>query len=40
VALFRALEGAGFAGHYMNAFGTREDMLAGRDYYLQALARG
>lgn len=38
-ALFRALEGAGFTGHYMNAFGTREDMLAGRDYYLERLAR-
>jgi len=38
VALFDALEGAGFAGHYMNAFGTRDDMLAGRAYYLQALA--
>lgn len=38
VGLFRTLEGAGFAGHYMNAFGTRDDMLAGRDYYLRALA--
>jgi len=39
VALFRALEGAGFAGHYMNAFGTRDDMLAGREHYLERLAR-
>jgi sugar phosphate isomerase/epimerase len=39
VALFRALEGAGFAGHYMNAFGTRDDMLAGRAHYLRALAQ-
>jgi sugar phosphate isomerase/epimerase len=30
-ALFRRLDRLGFAGHYMNAFGTLEDMLEGRD---------
>ena len=30
--LFRRIEGAGFKGHYMNAFGTLDDMLAGREY--------
>ena len=29
--LFRRIEGAGFRGHYMNAFGSLDDMLAGRD---------
>jgi sugar phosphate isomerase/epimerase len=29
--LFRRLEGAGFRGHYTCAFGTLEDMLAGRE---------
>ena len=29
--LFRRLEGAGFKGHYTNAFGSLDDMLAGRD---------
>jgi len=29
--MFRRIEGKGFAGHYMNAFGSLEDMLAGRD---------
>jgi sugar phosphate isomerase/epimerase len=33
--LFRRVEGAGFRGHYMNAFGSLDAMLAGRD----ALAR-
>jgi sugar phosphate isomerase/epimerase len=33
--LFRRLEGAGYGGHYMNAFGSLDDMLAGRE----ALAR-
>jgi sugar phosphate isomerase/epimerase len=32
---FRRIEGKGFSGHYMNAFGSLDDMLAGRD----ALAR-
>jgi sugar phosphate isomerase/epimerase len=29
--LFRRIEEAGFRGHYMNAFGSLDDMLAGRD---------
>ena len=29
--LFRRVEGTGFRGHYMNAFGSLDDMLAGRD---------
>lgn len=35
--LFRRLEGAGFKGHYTNAFGSLDDMLAGR-YELLRLA--
>lgn len=30
-ALFRRLDTLGFSGHYMNAFGTLEDMLEGRE---------
>ncbi len=30
-ALFKRLDALGFSGHYMNAFGTLEDMLEGRD---------
>ena len=33
-AMFRRIEGLGFRGHYMNAFGTLDDMLAGREYML------
>jgi sugar phosphate isomerase/epimerase len=29
--MFRRVEGAGFRGHYMNAFGSLDDMLEGRD---------
>ena len=29
--LFRLLEGAGFKGHYMNNFGSPDEMLAGRE---------
>ena len=29
--MFRRVEGAGFRGHYMNAFGSLDDMLSGRD---------
>jgi len=29
--VFRRLERGGFRGHYMNNFGTLDDMLAGRD---------
>jgi sugar phosphate isomerase/epimerase len=37
--MFRRVEGAGFRGHYMNAFGSLDDMLQGRDT-LAAIARG
>lgn len=37
--MFRRIEGKGFAGHYMNAFGSLEDMFAARDE-LAALAPG
>jgi sugar phosphate isomerase/epimerase len=30
--LFKRIEAKGFKGHYMNAFGTLDDMLAGREY--------
>lgn len=33
--MFKRLEGAGFKGHYMNGFGTLDDMLAGRDYIVE-----
>ncbi len=29
--MFRRVESAGFRGHYMNAFGSLDDMLAARD---------
>jgi sugar phosphate isomerase/epimerase len=29
--MFQSIEAKGFAGHYMNAFGSLDDMLAGRD---------
>lgn len=32
--MFRRIEGKGFKGHYTNAFGSLEDMLAGRDRLL------
>lgn len=34
-ALFRRVEDAGFRGHYMNAFGSLDDMLRGRDDLLR-----
>jgi sugar phosphate isomerase/epimerase len=34
-SLFRRLESAGFAGHYMNAFGGIEDCLKGRDVLVE-----
>ena len=37
--MFDIIEGAGFRGHYMNAFGSREDMLAGRDYLVKAAGK-
>jgi len=30
--MFRRIEGKGFKGHYTNAFGSLDDMLAARDY--------
>ena len=30
--MFRRVEATGFCGHYMNAFGTLDDMLRGRDF--------
>ena len=33
--LFRRIEAKGFKGHYTNAFGTLDDMLAGREYELR-----
>lgn len=36
--MFRRVEGAGFSGHYTNAFGTLDDRLNARDY-LVARAR-
>lgn len=33
--MFRRIEGKGFNGHYMNAFGSLDDMLAGRDELVQ-----
>ena len=35
--MFRRIEGKGFNGHYMNAFGSLDDMLAAR-YELLRLA--
>ncbi len=37
--LFRRLEAKGFNGHYMNAFGSLEDMLEGRRMF-ETLSRG
>mgnify|MGYP006367893443 CR=1 FL=1 len=34
--MFRRLEGGGYRGHYMLAFGSREDMLEGREVLVQA----
>lgn len=36
--MFRRIEGEGFAGHYMNAFGSLYDMLAGRDRLVRLAA--
>lgn len=33
--MFRLIEGAGFTGHYINGFGSIEDMLVGRDYIVE-----
>ena len=34
-AMFRSVESKGFKGHYTNAFGSLDDMLAGRDYLVE-----
>jgi sugar phosphate isomerase/epimerase len=36
--MFRRIEGAGFRGHYMNAFGSLDDMLTGRDALVRLAA--
>jgi len=36
---FRRIEAKGFRGHYMNAFGTPDDMQAARDFLLAAARR-
>jgi sugar phosphate isomerase/epimerase len=33
--MFRLIEGKGFRGHYTNAFGSLDDMLAGRPYLVE-----
>lgn len=33
--MFARVEATGFAGHYMNAFGSLDDMLRGRDYLVE-----
>ena len=33
--MFRRIEATGFTGHYMNAFGSLDDMLRGRDYLIE-----
>ncbi len=36
--MFRRVEGKGFRGHYMNAFGSLDDMLKGRDELVRLAA--
>jgi sugar phosphate isomerase/epimerase len=36
--MFRRVESGGFRGHYMNAFGSLDDMLAGRDELVRLAA--
>ncbi len=38
--MFRRVEGSGFRGHYMAAFGSLDDMLEGRERLLRIAARG
>jgi hypothetical protein len=33
--MFQRVEGKGFNGHYTNAFGSLDDMLAGRDEFVR-----
>jgi sugar phosphate isomerase/epimerase len=37
-ALFRRLDQLNFQGHYMNAFGTLQDMIEGREYLAKLVA--
>ena len=37
--MFRRVEATGFRGHYMNAFGSLEDRLSGRDYLVEVARR-
>lgn len=37
--LFRRIEAAGFSGHYMNAFGSLDDMEAAREFLVAAAGR-
>jgi sugar phosphate isomerase/epimerase len=34
-SMFKRIEAAGFTGHYMNAFSSKEAMLAARDYLVE-----
>jgi sugar phosphate isomerase/epimerase len=38
--MFRGIESEGFTGHYMNAFGSLDDMLAGRDELVRLAGTG
>ena len=38
--MFRRVEGKGFKGHYTNAFGSLDDMLAGRDELVRLATEG
>jgi sugar phosphate isomerase/epimerase len=38
VDMFKRIEGKGFTGHYTNAFGSLDDMLAGRDELVRLAA--
>ena len=33
--MFKRVEGKGYKGHYTNAFGTLDDLLAASDYLVQ-----
>ena len=35
--MFNLVEATGYKGHYMNAFGSLEDMLEGREYQLNVI---
>lgn len=38
--LFDAIEGAGYRGHYMNAFGSLDDMKEGREHMIREFESG